>query len=107
MKEAIVDNLKKYLIGEELDDGVLYRLADRSIGMYKSYMNYPASTTQDDIESDLDKHIECLTDLAINAWAKQGAEFETKHSENGTDRSWESESTIFSRHGIVPYAEIY
>ena len=107
MNETIVGNLKKYLIGEDLDEGVLSRLADRAIGIYKSYVNYPSSATSDDIAADLEKHVECLTDLALNAWAKQGAEFETQHPENGVNRSWENESTIFSRYGIIPYAEVH
>lgn len=106
MNETIVANLRKYLVGEDLDEGVLSRLADRAIGIYKSYVNYPASVAETDINTDLEKHIECLTDLALNAWAKQGAEFETQHSENGVNRSWSSEASIFSRYGIVPYAEV-
>ena len=106
MKETIAENLKNYLVGEELDDAVLSRLADRAIGIYKSYVNYPASVAETDINADLEKHIECLTDLALNAWAKQGAEFETQHSENGVNRSWSSETSIFSMYGIVPYAEV-
>ena len=54
----------------------------------------------------MDKDYSCLLDLSLYWAIKQGYEFQGSHSENSTNRSWESESEIYSLHNVIPIARI-
>ena len=54
----------------------------------------------------MENYYACIFDLALYWTNMQGVEFQLSHSENGVNRSWETETEIYSRHHIVPIARI-
>lgn len=107
MVDTIVAFLQTYLINEDdVDPAILNLVAERAIAKFKSFVGYPSNMSDEDIQADLESNINCIEDLALFAWVKQGGEFESQHSENNTNRSYFSEAQIFATWGIVPYVRI-
>lgn len=91
---------------DEKMNAVLLYCAERAIGTFKSYMNYPGSFSQERIEEDMKANIHCLEDIAMYHASKHGVEFVDSYSESGQSRTWQSEADIYAMHGIVPYASL-
>lgn len=107
MEAELLKMLKDYLGNDSEDqDSVLLLMVRRAIYSFKAYMDYPESFSEEKIESDLEKNLFCLFDLALYAFSKQGAEFHKSFSGNGESRSWNDESEIYAKHGVVPYVSI-
>lgn len=87
-------------------DSVLLFYIKRAIRSFKKYMNFPKTHTEEQIERETELYHDCIGDLAIYRASKQGMEFVSSFSENGSSQSWQSESEIYALHGIVPYADI-
>lgn len=108
MELELLKDLKDYF-SDDFDDeqeGVLLVCIKRSIKSFKNKRNYPSAYPQIMIEKDMDKYYSCLLDLSLYWAIKQGYEFQGSHSENSTNRSWESESEIYSLHNVIPIARI-
>lgn len=107
MVEEIIQFLQTYLVNEDdVDPAILNLVANRAIAKFKSFVGYPESMSAEDIEEDLENNLQCIEDIALFAWVKQGGEFESQHSENNTNRSYFSEAQIFATWGVVPYVRI-
>nr|DAG23941.1 MAG TPA: hypothetical protein [Caudoviricetes sp.] len=52
----------------------------------------------------MEKCYDCIFDLALYFLTKQGAEFQSSHSESSVNRSWNSETEIYVNHGVFPFA---
>lgn len=112
MKETLLEMLKTYL-GDDYDENIVSICADRAIKSFIAYMNYPTDMKEiaegeatAPYEDDLVDNEYCLFDLALFFLGKQGIEFESSHEENGAKLAYESEATIYSNHGVIPYATI-
>lgn len=108
MEFEIKDEVIAYL-GDDYDESMdvkIEALIHRAIQRFKSYRKYPKTYTDSMIESDMSKYCACLYDLVIYWIAKEGAEFESFHIENGVQRAYISENSIFSLHCIHPIATL-
>lgn len=104
MEEKVLGEVIAYL-GEDYtsDMGMkLETMVKRAIGKFKAFRRYPEYYTKDMINEDLEKHSACLFDLVIYWYAKEGAEFESFHIENGIQRAYISEYSVFSQHSVMP-----
>lgn len=52
--------------------------------------NYPEHFTEEQIVKDLQKHYSNIRELALYDFNQVGAEGQTSHNENGTNRTWKS-----------------
>lgn len=52
--------------------------------------NYPEHFTEEQIVKDLQKHYSNIRELALYDFNQVGAEGQTSHHENGTNRTWKS-----------------
>ena len=52
--------------------------------------NYPEHFTKEQIVKDLQKHYSNIRELALYDFNQVGAEGQTSHNENGTNRTWKS-----------------
>lgn len=108
MELELLQDLKDYLgndYDEEQESTLLFCIK-RAIKSFKNKRNYPDQYSETLIDKDIDKFYMCIFDLTLYWMNKQGIEFQTNHSENGTTRSWNSESEIFSLHDVIPIARI-
>lgn len=103
LKKAVLEILKVYL-PEDSENPILNTLIDRAIHSYMAYVNYPPDVSDDDKVSDMKDNLYCILDLALYSFNKQGADFESNHNENGVNMTFDSEGSIYTRHGVVPYA---
>lgn len=101
-----VKNLLIALLPDESENDILTAIVDRAVKSYMSYVNYPPDVSDEDKFTDMTNNEYCIVDLALYYFNKQGADFETNHSENGVSRTYASEGSIYTRHGIVPYARV-
>lgn len=108
MELELLQDLKDYF-GDDFDDeqeGALLVCVKRSIKSFKNRRNYPSNYSENMIAKDMDRYYACLLDLTLYWAIKQGYEFQGSHSENSTNRSWESETEIYSLHNIIPIARV-
>lgn len=105
LKSAVKEILIAYL-PDEAENPILDTLVNRAVQSYRNYVNYPPDTEETDIESNMKNNLYCISDLALYAFNKQGADFESAHNENGVSRTYESEGAIFTAHGVFPYVRI-
>lgn len=108
MELELLQDIKDYLgndYDEEQESTLLFCIK-RAIKSFKNKRNYPDQYTEAIIDKDINRFYMCIFDLTLYWINKQGIEFQTGHSENGTTRSWNSESEIFSLHDVIPIAKI-
>ena len=108
MEQELLQDLKDYL-GDDYDESsesALLICIKRAINSFKNKRGYPDSYSEAIIEKDMKKKYSCIWDDVLYWCNMQGCEFQTSHSENGTNRSWESEDEIYIFHGILPIARI-
>lgn len=109
MEQELLQDIKDYLgddYDEEQESTMLFCIK-RAIISFKNKRNYPRTYTDEMINSDMQKYYMCIFDLLLYSINMQGLEFETSHSENGTSRSWKSESDIYSLHNVIPISRIF
>lgn len=78
---------------------------DRAIKKFRTYRCYPSTFTEADVENDMRQFYACILDLAFYCWDKQGIQFETTHTENTTQRTFISETTVFKEYGVCKYVQ--
>lgn len=108
VEQELLQDLKTYLgndFDEEQEPTLLF-CVKRAIMSFKNKRNYPSDYKDDYISDDLKKNYMCLFDLALYECIMQGVEFQNSHSENGTSRSWQSESEIYTLHNVISIARI-
>lgn len=104
MNEELVNDLTVYLADETDSPEIILFSVKRAIRSFKKKRNYPSSYAEEKINSDMEKCYDCIFDLALYFLAKQGAEFQSSHSESSVNRSWNSETEIYVNHGVFPFA---
>lgn len=105
LKSAVKEILIAYL-PDEAGNPILDTLVNRAVQSYRNYVNYPPDMEETDIESDMKDNLYCISDLALYAFNKQGADFESMHNENGVSRTYEDKGSIFTAHGVFPYVRV-
>lgn len=103
MNEELVNDLTIYLADEADSPEIILLSVKRAIRSFKKKRNYPSSYTEEKINSDMESCYDCIFDLALYFLTKQGAEFQSSHSESSVNRAWDSETEIFVNHGVFPF----
>lgn len=108
MEQELLQDLKNYLGDDynESSEPALLICIKRAINSFKNKREYPDNYSESMIEKDMKKKYFCIWDDVLYWCNMQGYEFQTSHSENGTNRSWKSEDEIYIFHGILPIARI-
>lgn len=96
MEAEILADMITYLGDEvrEADKPVLLILVQRAIRKVCA-KRYPFGYTDSEKDAAVLKYRDTVFDAAVYYWAKQGADGESSHSENGISRSYESEDSIY------------
>lgn len=100
--DEITTMLNDYLTDSPKDMNTI--LSKRAILAYQEYVHYPTTWTDEDILADMTAHKSCICDLALYEAIQQGAEFQSMHIESGLYRMWQSKGSVYTMHGVVPYA---
>ena len=93
--DALQEEILKDLMLEigslsEGDKTCLSSKIKNAIREVKLKRNYPEHFTDTQIEKDLKKHYSNIRELALYDFNQSGAEGQTSHNENGTNRTWKS-----------------
>lgn len=86
------------------EDGFLEQLISQAEQDVRLYRNYPDNYTNDMIEKDMKKFDSIIVDLALYDCSKEGGEFQTSSSENGTSRSWIDRDKILGK--VTPFVNV-
>ena len=108
MDTEILQDMKAYF-GEDynsIDENTLLFCIKRAMKSFQNQRKYPDTYSEQMRLKDMENYYACIFDLALYWTNMQGVEFQLSHSENGVNRSWETETEIYSRHHIVPIARI-
>lgn len=100
--DEIITMLNDYLADSPRDMNTI--LSTRAILAYQEYVRYPATWTDEMILADMTAHKSCICDLALYEAIQQGAEFQSMHIESGLYRMWQSKGSVYTTHGVVPFA---
>ena len=105
MEAEILADVFTYLRDEveEADKPVLLILVQRAIRKVCA-KRYPFGYTETEKETAVVRYRDTIFAAAVYYWAKQGADGESNHSENGISRAYEKEDDIYF--DVVPMAKI-
>lgn len=105
MEAEILADVVTYLGDEvsESDNPVLLILINRAIRKVCA-KRYPFGYTDDEKEAAVKRYRDTVFAAVVYYWAKQGADGENSHSENGISRSYQSEDDIYF--DVVPMVKI-
>lgn len=107
LENEIVEDLKAELENEpEFNEKVLkakVKSAIREVVMKRSYKD--TSYTNDEITLDLYNYYSVIRSVALYDYNQRGAEYETQHSENGVNRTWESRDALFK--GVHAFVKVF
>ena len=78
------------LAGKEQDVACLSSKIKNALREVCGKRNYPEHFTDAQIQKDLEKHYSNIRELALYDYNQFGAEGQTSHNENGTNRTWKS-----------------
>lgn len=81
---------KETLEKKEYDFACLSSKIKNAIREVRLKRNYPEHFTEEQIANDLEKHYSNIRELALYDYNQCGAEGQTSHNENGTNRTWKS-----------------
>ena len=77
---------------------------DLAIEAFSDCRNYPLTFTSDQIDADMTKNISKIAMAVIEIDAKEGAENEFSHSENGISRSYSK--SIIAYNSVIQFAHV-
>lgn len=102
-EQMLADLIIELTDGEtEVDTARLTQKLNNAIREVIRAVNYPSYYTEDRISKSLSQYYGNIHDLTIYDYNQMGAEGETSHNENGTNRTWKSRKECFN--GIVAFA---
>ena len=78
------------LSGKEQAVAILSSKIKNALREVRGKRNYPEHFTDAQIEKDLEKYYSNIRELALYDYNQFGAEGQTSHNENGTNRTWKS-----------------
>ena len=86
-------------------DVKLQMLIDKAKKDIIAYRHYPSSYTYEMIADDIEsKYHQTVIDLVTYDYSTEGAEFQTQHVENSTNRSFVKKETILAK--VIPFCNI-
>ena len=99
----ILEDLGKELALSEGDPKIatLISKIKNAIREIRSKRNYPEHFTEEQIVKDLQKHYSNIRELALYDFNQFGAEGQTSHNENGTNRTWKNRNDCLM--GVIAY----
>lgn len=98
----VLEDLKTELgLTEASDIAILSSKVKNAYREVKRTRNYQPSHTKTFIENDVENYYSNIRELALYDYNQVGAEGETNHSENGTNRTWKDRKDCFD--GIVAF----
>lgn len=105
MESEILNDVITYLCDEvsEADNPVLLILINRAIRKVCA-KRYPFGYTERDKETAVERYRDTIFAAAVYYWAKQGADGESSHTENGIARSYHSEADLYF--DVVPMVKV-
>lgn len=105
MEAEILADVVTYLGDEvgETDKPVLLILIQRAIRKVCA-KRYPFGYTDTEKETAVKRYRDTIFAVVVYYWAKQGAEGESSHSENGISRAYEKEDDIYF--DVVPFCKV-
>lgn len=105
MEAKILADVISYLGDEvsESDNPVLLILINRAIRKVCA-KRYPFGYTEEEREATVKRYYDTISEAAVYYWAKQGADGENSHSENGISRSYHSEDALYF--DVVPMVRV-
>lgn len=105
LKENIVAELSNELSkDDDYDESVLESKVAQAIREVKNARKYPSYYTDVMIASDLERFYSNVYNIALYEYNQVGVDFQTGHSENGTNRTYSDRSKLF--YGIIPLATV-
>lgn len=106
MEAEILRDVITYLGDEvsEVDHSVLLILINRAIRKVCA-KRYPYGYTEKEKETAVERYRDMIFEAAVYYWAKQGADGENSHSENGISRSYQSEEELYF--DVVPMVKVF
>lgn len=90
IEEILKDLTTELGLTEESDIAVLTSKIKNAIREVRLKRNYPEHFTEEQIVKDLQKHYSNIRELALYDFNQSGAEGQTQHNENGTNRAWKN-----------------
>ena len=104
--ELLLDEILKDLetelgLKEESDAAVLASKIKNAAREVRLKRSYPEHFTEEQIVKDLEKHYSNIRELALYDFNQAGAEGQTSHNENGTNRTWKSRNDCLM--GVFAY----
>ena len=105
MEAEILNDVITYLGDEvsEADNPVLLILINRAIRKVCAKRD-PYGYTDKEKETAVERYRDTVFAAAVYYWAKQGADGENSHSENGISRSYQNEDDIYF--DVVPMVKV-
>ena len=96
MEAEILQDIIIYLGDEvgEADKPLLLILINRAIRKVCA-KRYPWGYTDKEKDMAVERYRDTIFEAAVYYWAKQGADGESSHSENGISRSYQNEADIY------------
>lgn len=98
----ILESLKITLgVTEEAEIAILSEILNDAIAEIKKARNYPDDMSEAAIDADMQKYISNIKKLTKYDYSQIGAESESAHNENGTNRTFYDRAKCFD--GVVPF----
>lgn len=89
------------IVAKSDGEKILSSKIKNAIREVRSKRNYPEYFTEERIEKDLKNLYSNIRELALYDYNQVGAEGQTSHNENGTNRAWKSRNDCFI--GVFAY----
>ncbi|MCB6343660.1 hypothetical protein [Enterocloster lavalensis] len=105
MEAEILQDIIIYLGDEvgEADKPLLLILINRAIRKVCA-KRYPWGYTDKEKDMAVERYRDTIFEAAVYYWAKQGADGESSHSENGISRSYQNEADIYF--DVIPMVKV-
>lgn len=103
IREDVFLSLKtelKITEGEKLNETLLQSKVDAAIADVKAARNYPASYSEDKINSDIERYYSTIRSVALFDYNQVGAEGQSSYSADGTSIHYLNRNSLFK--GVLP-----
>lgn len=104
IEDELTEDISVYFSDDNMPEKLIELAIKRAKRSFAKKRNYPSSYSDSKKLADMWNCYDCVYDLAIYFLVKQGAEFQSSHSENSVSRNWNTEADIFADHGVFPFA---
>lgn len=95
---------EKIVFDKPEENPILEQLISQATQDVVECRNYPESYTVKKIEDDLKKYDSVIVNLVLYDYNKEGGEFQTSSSENGTSRNWVDREKLMA--DVLPLVKV-